>query len=157
VANPRSSVGGFFRRRGPPAPRAIGGFTSKDAWERPNRQPSQKNTSQLPAQCFCARRSPGDGETSRLAAPGCGGGGRGGGFGRDRSVTMRAYWEAVGIARIAKETRLTRQTIYQIRHDPASAEAALAAWGCSRRYATIRCGYPFFFARSGRTNAEHGV
>jgi hypothetical protein len=37
--------------------------------------------------------------------------------------------EAVGTARIAKETGLTRQTIYRIKDDPASAEAALAAWG----------------------------
>jgi putative DNA-invertase from lambdoid prophage Rac len=37
--------------------------------------------------------------------------------------------EAIGIARIAKETGLTRQTIYQIKDDPAAAEAALAAWG----------------------------
>jgi putative DNA-invertase from lambdoid prophage Rac len=37
--------------------------------------------------------------------------------------------EAVGIARIAKETGLTRQTIYRLKDDPASAEAALAAWG----------------------------
>jgi putative DNA-invertase from lambdoid prophage Rac len=37
--------------------------------------------------------------------------------------------EAVGIARIAKETGLSRQTIYRIKDDPAAAEAALAAWG----------------------------
>jgi DNA invertase Pin-like site-specific DNA recombinase len=37
--------------------------------------------------------------------------------------------EAVGIARIAKETGLTRQTIYRIKDDPAAAEEALAAWG----------------------------
>jgi putative DNA-invertase from lambdoid prophage Rac len=36
---------------------------------------------------------------------------------------------AVGIARIARETGLTRQTIYRIKDDPGSAEAALAAWG----------------------------
>src|SRR5262249_14089689 len=36
--------------------------------------------------------------------------------------------EAVGIARIAQETGLTRQTVYRIKDDPASAEAALAAW-----------------------------
>jgi putative DNA-invertase from lambdoid prophage Rac len=33
---------------------------------------------------------------------------------------------AVGIARIAKETGLTRQTVYRIKGDPAG---ALAAWG----------------------------
>jgi hypothetical protein len=37
--------------------------------------------------------------------------------------------EAVGIARIAKETGLTRQTVYRIKDDPGSAEAALVAWG----------------------------
>jgi DNA invertase Pin-like site-specific DNA recombinase len=36
--------------------------------------------------------------------------------------------EAVGIARIAKETGLTRQTVYRIKDDPGTAEAALAAW-----------------------------
>jgi putative DNA-invertase from lambdoid prophage Rac len=36
---------------------------------------------------------------------------------------------AVGIALIAKETKLSRQTVYRIKDDPASAEAALAAWG----------------------------
>jgi putative DNA-invertase from lambdoid prophage Rac len=39
--------------------------------------------------------------------------------------------EAVGIAQVAKETGLTRQTIYRIKDDPAGAEAALAAWGLS--------------------------
>jgi putative DNA-invertase from lambdoid prophage Rac len=34
--------------------------------------------------------------------------------------------EAVGIARIAEETR---QTIYRIKDDPTGSEAALAAWG----------------------------
>jgi hypothetical protein len=37
--------------------------------------------------------------------------------------------DAVGIARIAKDTGLTRQTVYRIKDDPAGAEAALAAWG----------------------------
>jgi DNA invertase Pin-like site-specific DNA recombinase len=37
--------------------------------------------------------------------------------------------DAVGIARIAKETGLTRQTVYRIKDDPAGSEAALAAWG----------------------------
>ena len=37
--------------------------------------------------------------------------------------------EAVGIARIAKETGLTRQTVYGIKGDPAGAEGALVAWG----------------------------
>jgi putative DNA-invertase from lambdoid prophage Rac len=37
--------------------------------------------------------------------------------------------DAVGIAQIAKETGLTRQTVYRIKDDPAAAEAGLAAWG----------------------------
>jgi putative DNA-invertase from lambdoid prophage Rac len=37
--------------------------------------------------------------------------------------------QAVGIAQIAKETGLTRQTVYRIKGDPAGAEGALAAWG----------------------------
>jgi DNA-binding phage protein len=37
--------------------------------------------------------------------------------------------DAVGIARIAKEAGLKRQTIYRIKDDPAAAEAAPAAWG----------------------------
>jgi putative DNA-invertase from lambdoid prophage Rac len=37
--------------------------------------------------------------------------------------------ETLGIARIAKETGLNRQTVYRIKDDPAGAEAALAAWG----------------------------
>jgi putative DNA-invertase from lambdoid prophage Rac len=37
--------------------------------------------------------------------------------------------QTVGIAQIAKETGLTRQTVYRIKGDPAGAEAALAAWG----------------------------
>jgi putative DNA-invertase from lambdoid prophage Rac len=37
--------------------------------------------------------------------------------------------QAVGVARIAEETGLSRQTIYRIKDDPAGSEAALAAWG----------------------------
>jgi putative DNA-invertase from lambdoid prophage Rac len=37
--------------------------------------------------------------------------------------------EAVGIAQIARETGLTRQTVYRIKDDPVGAEAALVAWG----------------------------
>ena len=37
--------------------------------------------------------------------------------------------QAVGIAQIARETGLTRQTVYRIKGDPAGAEAALAVWG----------------------------
>jgi putative DNA-invertase from lambdoid prophage Rac len=35
----------------------------------------------------------------------------------------------VGIARIAQETGLTRQTVYRIKDDPAGADASLAVWG----------------------------
>jgi DNA-binding phage protein len=35
---------------------------------------------------------------------------------------------ALGIAQIAKETGLTRQTVYRIKDDPAGSEAALVAW-----------------------------
>ena len=49
---------------------------------------------------------------------------------RDSSTTARELaQETVGVARVAKETGLTRQTVYRIKGDPASAEAALAAWG----------------------------
>jgi putative DNA-invertase from lambdoid prophage Rac len=37
--------------------------------------------------------------------------------------------DSVGIARIAKEAGLSRQTVYRIKDDPAGAEAALAVWG----------------------------
>jgi putative DNA-invertase from lambdoid prophage Rac len=37
--------------------------------------------------------------------------------------------QTVGIAQIAKDTELTRQTVYRIKGDPSGAEAALAAWG----------------------------
>jgi putative DNA-invertase from lambdoid prophage Rac len=58
-------------------------------------------------------------------------------LGRKPSYTRKQYdharallaQEAVGIARVAKETGLTRQTVYRIKGDPASAEAALAARG----------------------------
>jgi putative DNA-invertase from lambdoid prophage Rac len=46
-------------------------------------------------------------------------------LGRKRNMLGQ---EAVGIARIAKETGLTRQTVYRIKDDPAGSEAALAAW-----------------------------
>jgi putative DNA-invertase from lambdoid prophage Rac len=50
---------------------------------------------------------------------------------REQFVKVRAMLgqQTVGIAQIAKETGLTRQTIYRIKDDPAGAEAALAAWG----------------------------
>jgi putative DNA-invertase from lambdoid prophage Rac len=52
-------------------------------------------------------------------------------FTRDQFAKVRDMLnrDAVGIARIAKEAGLTRQTIYRIKDDPAGAEAALVAWG----------------------------
>jgi DNA invertase Pin-like site-specific DNA recombinase len=46
-------------------------------------------------------------------------------FNKVRSMLRQ---EAVSIAQIARETGLSRQTIYRIKGDPAGAEAALAAW-----------------------------
>jgi DNA invertase Pin-like site-specific DNA recombinase len=37
--------------------------------------------------------------------------------------------EAVSIAHVARETGLTRQTVYRIKGDPAGAQGALAALG----------------------------
>jgi DNA-binding phage protein len=37
--------------------------------------------------------------------------------------------QAVGVAQIARDTRLTRQTVYRIKNDLAGSEAALLAWG----------------------------
>jgi putative DNA-invertase from lambdoid prophage Rac len=50
---------------------------------------------------------------------------------RDQLNEVRAMLgqRAVGIAQIAKETGLTRQTVYRIKRDPAGAEAALVVWG----------------------------
>jgi DNA invertase Pin-like site-specific DNA recombinase len=50
--------------------------------------------------------------------------------------------DAVGIARLAKETGLSRQTLYRIKDDPASAEAALAAWGMRHNSAWMRGAIP---------------
>jgi putative DNA-invertase from lambdoid prophage Rac len=52
-------------------------------------------------------------------------------FKREQFVQVRAMLgqEAVGIAQIAKETGLTRQTVYRIKSDPTGAKVALAAWG----------------------------
>jgi putative DNA-invertase from lambdoid prophage Rac len=50
--------------------------------------------------------------------------------GSQQFVKVRAMLgQTVGIAQIANETGLTRQTVYRIRDDPAGAEGALAAWG----------------------------
>jgi putative DNA-invertase from lambdoid prophage Rac len=37
--------------------------------------------------------------------------------------------QSAGIAVIAKEIGVSRQTVYRIKDDTAAAEAALAAWG----------------------------
>jgi putative DNA-invertase from lambdoid prophage Rac len=52
-------------------------------------------------------------------------------FTRDQLNKVRALLgqQAVGIAQIAIETGLTRQTVYRIKYDPAGAEAALVGWG----------------------------
>jgi DNA invertase Pin-like site-specific DNA recombinase len=52
-------------------------------------------------------------------------------FTREQFVKVRAMLgqQTVGIAEIAKETGLTRQTVYRIKGDPAGAEGALVAWG----------------------------
>jgi putative DNA-invertase from lambdoid prophage Rac len=52
-------------------------------------------------------------------------------FSRDQFARVRDMLgqQSATIALIAKETGLSRQTIYRIKDDPASAEAALAAWG----------------------------
>jgi hypothetical protein len=52
-------------------------------------------------------------------------------YSRQQFDTVRAMLghQAFGIAQIAKDTGLTRQTVYRIKADPAGAEAALAAWG----------------------------
>jgi putative DNA-invertase from lambdoid prophage Rac len=51
-------------------------------------------------------------------------------FTRDQFATVRSMLgqEAAGIAAIAKQTGLSRQTVYRIKDDPAGAEAALTAW-----------------------------
>ena len=52
-------------------------------------------------------------------------------FTRDELNKVRAMLgqQTVSIAQIAKETGLTRQTVYRIKDDPAGAEAALGVWG----------------------------
>jgi putative DNA-invertase from lambdoid prophage Rac len=52
-------------------------------------------------------------------------------YSREQLVKVRELLgrQTIGIAAIAKDTGLARQTVYRLRDDPASAEAALAAWG----------------------------
>ena len=47
-----------------------------------------------------------------------------------RRVRAMLGEQAVGAAQIAKDTGLTRQTVYRIKGAPAGAEAALGVWGC---------------------------
>jgi len=49
---------------------------------------------------------------------------------REQLDTARAMLNnrGLGIAQIAKDLGLTRQTVYRIKDDPAGAEAALRAW-----------------------------
>lgn len=44
-------------------------------------------------------------------------------------AVMTMLGQSGGISSVAKETGLSRQTIYRIQDDPAAAEAALSAWG----------------------------
>jgi putative DNA-invertase from lambdoid prophage Rac len=50
-------------------------------------------------------------------------------FTREQFATVRGMLgqEAIGIAAIAQQTGLSRQTVYRIKDDPAGAEAALTA------------------------------
>jgi DNA invertase Pin-like site-specific DNA recombinase len=51
-------------------------------------------------------------------------------FTRDQFNAVRAMLgqEAIGVSQIAKETAVSRQTVYRIKDDPAGCEAALVAW-----------------------------
>lgn len=62
-------------------------------------------------------------------------------LGRKPSYTREQFVKAmdllgqgIEITRIAKETGLTRQTIYRIKNDPASAEAILMSWEAKGRH-----------------------
>lgn len=51
-------------------------------------------------------------------------------YNRDQFEAVRTMLgQSGGISSVAKETGLSRQTIYRIQDDPAAAEAALSAWG----------------------------
>jgi putative DNA-invertase from lambdoid prophage Rac len=50
-------------------------------------------------------------------------------FTRAQFDAVRNALQAKGISDIAKDTGLTRQTIYRIQADPAACEATLTAWG----------------------------
>ena len=51
-------------------------------------------------------------------------------FTRQQFKTVRdMLGQATGIAQVAKASGLSRQTVYRIKDDPMSCEAALTAWG----------------------------
>jgi putative DNA-invertase from lambdoid prophage Rac len=50
-------------------------------------------------------------------------------YSRDQLMMVQQMLGEHGVASIAKETGLSRQTIYRIQDDPAGAEAVLSAWG----------------------------
>jgi DNA invertase Pin-like site-specific DNA recombinase len=51
---------------------------------------------------------------------------------RDQFNKVRAMLgqQVVGIAQIAKETGLTRHTVYRVKGDPGGAEGVWVAWAC---------------------------
>jgi DNA invertase Pin-like site-specific DNA recombinase len=49
--------------------------------------------------------------------------------GREQLAKVQNMFGQYGVAAIARETGLKRQTLYRIKDDPAGAEAALVAWG----------------------------
>jgi DNA invertase Pin-like site-specific DNA recombinase len=51
-------------------------------------------------------------------------------YSREQLATVQnMLGQSVSVVEIARATRLTRQTVYRIKRDPAVAEAALATWG----------------------------
>jgi hypothetical protein len=60
-------------------------------------------------------------------------------FTREQFVKVRATLgqQTLGIAQIAKDTGLTRQTVYRIKGDPAGAEGALVAAMCSQQLSRV--------------------
>jgi putative DNA-invertase from lambdoid prophage Rac len=124
-----------FMRRGVVIRTVINGFTFDGATKDPMQQAVRDALI-----AFMAATAQAQAEASKAAqragiehAKQHGGGaylGRKPSYTRDQFNRARALLgqEAVGIARIAKETGLTRQTVYRIKDDPGSAEGALAAW-----------------------------
>jgi len=50
-------------------------------------------------------------------------------FTRSQFNAVRNALQTKGVAQIAKDTGLSRQTVYRIQADPAACEATLTAWG----------------------------